>query len=80
LFKIKLISDCIIAKYEAINVAGGFTKEQGNDCINTFAPNVKFSTIQVILALAAYPDWEVEQLDRLNRQSSIRRSTRGGQK
>ena len=44
-------------------MARGFTQEHGIDYTETFAPTVKFSTIRVILALAAYHDWEVEQLD-----------------
>ena len=44
-------------------MACGFTQEQGIDYTKTFAPTVKFSTIRVILALASYHDWEVEQLD-----------------
>ena len=62
-FKIKRNSDGTIARYKARLVARGFTQEHGIDYTETFAPTVKFSTIRVILTLAAYHDWEVEQLD-----------------
>jgi hypothetical protein len=62
-FKIKRNPDGSIARYKARLVARGFTQEHGIDYTETFAPTVKFSTIRVILALAAFHDWEVEQLD-----------------
>jgi hypothetical protein len=62
-FKIKRNSDGTIARYKARLVARGFTQEHGIDYTETFAPTVKFSTIRVILTLAAYHDYEVEQLD-----------------
>ena len=44
-------------------MARGFTEEHGIDYTDTFAPTMKVSTIRVILVMAAYTDWEVEQLD-----------------
>jgi len=55
-FKIKRNSDGTIARYKARLVARGFTQEHGIDYTETFAPTMKFSTIRVILALAAYID------------------------
>jgi hypothetical protein len=62
-FKIKRNSDGTIARYKARLVARGLSQEHGIDYTETFAPTVKFSTIRVILELAAYHDWEVKQLD-----------------
>jgi hypothetical protein len=62
-FKIERNSDGTIARYKARLVARGFTQEHGIDYTETFAPTVKFSKIQVILALPAHNYWEVEQLD-----------------
>jgi hypothetical protein len=55
-FKVKRNSDGTIARYKAQLVARGFTQEPGIDYIETYASIVKFSTIRVILALAAYHD------------------------
>jgi hypothetical protein len=44
-------------------VARGFTQQKGVDYHETFAPTVRMLSIQTLLALAAYKDWEVDQLD-----------------
>ncbi|KIK13851.1 hypothetical protein PISMIDRAFT_17694 [Pisolithus microcarpus 441] len=44
-------------------IAQGFTQTQGIDYTETFAPITKFSTIQVLLALAAQHDLEIHQMD-----------------
>jgi hypothetical protein len=44
-------------------VARGFTQEKGGDYHETFAPTVTVISIRTLLALAAYNDWDVEQLD-----------------
>jgi hypothetical protein len=51
------------ARYKARLVAPGFTQEKGVDYHETFAPTVRVIPIRTLLALAAYNDWEVEQLD-----------------
>jgi hypothetical protein len=62
-FKLKRDSDGNIARYKARVVARGFTQEHGVDYHETFAPIVRVISIRVVLALAAFHDWEVEQLD-----------------
>ena len=62
-FKIKRNSDGTIAKYKARLVARGFSQEHGIDYTETFEPIVKLSTIRIIMVLAAYNEYEVEQLD-----------------
>jgi hypothetical protein len=44
-------------------VARGFTEEKVVDYHETFAPTIRVISIRTLLALAAYNDWEVEQLD-----------------
>ena len=62
-FKLKRDSDGNIARYKARLVARGFTQEHGVDYHETFAPTVRVISIRVVLALAAFHDWDVEQLD-----------------
>jgi hypothetical protein len=62
-FKIKRNSDGTIAKYKTRLVTNDFTQERGIAYTKTFAPTVKLSIFQVILALAAYNEWKVKQLD-----------------
>jgi hypothetical protein len=62
-FKVKRNSDGTIAGYRVRLVASGFTQEHGIHYTETFASIVKFSTILVIMALATFHEWEVEQLD-----------------
>lgn len=52
-----------VIKFKARLVAKGFTQRHGLDYDQTFAPVVRFSSIRLLLALAAYYDLEVEQLD-----------------
>jgi hypothetical protein len=52
-----------IARYKARLVARGFTQEHGLDYHETVSPPVRVISIRVVLALAAFHDWEMEQLD-----------------
>jgi hypothetical protein len=62
-FKLKRDANGQISRYKARLVGRGFTPEKGVDYHETFAPTVKVISIQTLLALAAYNDSEVEQLD-----------------
>jgi hypothetical protein len=44
-------------------VTRGFTQKKAVDYHETFAPTVRVISIRTLLALAAYNDWEVEELD-----------------
>jgi stage V sporulation protein SpoVS len=61
--KLKRDANGQITRYKARLVARGFTQEKGVDYHETFAPTMRVISIRALLALAAYNDWEVEQLD-----------------
>jgi hypothetical protein len=62
-FKLKRDANGQIPRYKAIRVARRFIQEKGVDYHETFAPTVRVILIRTLLALVAYNDWEVEQLN-----------------
>ncbi|KAL2230353.1 UNVERIFIED_CONTAM: Retrovirus-related Pol polyprotein from transposon TNT 1-94 [Sesamum indicum] len=60
LFKIKQENPI---KYKARLIAKGFTQKESIDYNEIFSPVVKYTTVRVILALTAYYDWELKQMD-----------------
>ncbi|KAK5670322.1 hypothetical protein QVD99_8718 [Batrachochytrium dendrobatidis] len=65
-FKIKYKADGTIDKYKARLVAKGFAQVPGIDFHETYAPVLKFTSLRIILALAAIYDWEVDHTDANN--------------
>ena len=49
--------------YRARLVVHGFEQQEGLDYQETFAPVAKFTTVRVLLALAAHFNWEVHRMD-----------------
>ena len=62
-FKIKRNADGSVNRYKMRLVAKGFTQQEGIDYKETFAPVAKFASIRTLLALAAWYDLEVHQMD-----------------
>ncbi|KAG3092998.1 hypothetical protein PI125_g16978 [Phytophthora idaei] len=62
-FKIKCKADGSIEKYKARLVAKGFKQKYGIDYTETFAPVVKYVTLRMVIALAKYYGWPLDQLD-----------------
>jgi len=60
---VKVRSDGIPKKNKACLVAKGYQQVVGIDFEDTFAPLVKWATIQTIIVLAKMNDWEIKQLD-----------------
>ena len=62
-YKVKRDNKGEVSRYKARLVAQGFTQVPRVDYIDTFAPVAKFSTLRVLLTLAATYNWEIHQMD-----------------
>ncbi|KAE8712724.1 hypothetical protein F3Y22_tig00110234pilonHSYRG00057 [Hibiscus syriacus] len=63
LFKLKRNHDGSIQRYKECLVAKGFSQVSGYDFNDTFTPVVKFSSFNVVLALAVANGWELRHVD-----------------
>jgi hypothetical protein len=63
LFKIKHVVDGSIYKYKARFVARGFSRKEGFDYEETFAPIAIYTSIRTIIALVAKMKWKLHQMD-----------------
>ncbi|GMF39858.1 unnamed protein product [Phytophthora fragariaefolia] len=61
--KIKRNEGRSIYKYKARLVAKGFVQKYGIDYTETFSPVVKYVTLRMIIAIAKYFGWTIDQLD-----------------
>lgn len=61
--KVKFKADGAIDKYKEHLVAKGLTLKQALGYFETFAPVVKMSTVQILLAIAAAKQWPLHQMD-----------------
>ena len=50
-------------RYKARLVAKGFTQQYGIDYLETYAPVVQLGSLQILLAIAAYNNYEIHQGD-----------------
>ena len=62
-FKKKTDMEGKVSTYKARLVAKGFTQRQGVDYEETFSPVAMVKSIRILLAIAAYYDYEIWQMD-----------------
>ena len=62
-FKVKYTASNLVDRYKARLVARGFTQIFGIDYEETFSPTLRHESLQMLLSLAAYYGFEIEQMD-----------------
>ena len=63
IFKRKTSADSTVTIYKARIVAKGFRQVQGVDYNETFSPLVILKSVRIMLAIAAFYDYEIWQMD-----------------
>ena len=63
IFKKKTYADGNVTVYKAQLVAKGFRQIQGIDYEETFSPVAMLKSVRILLAIAAYYDYEIWQMD-----------------
>jgi histone deacetylase 1/2 len=62
-YRIKKKDDGTIDRYKARMVAKGFKERYDIDCVDTFSPVVKATTIRLVLSISVSKRWSLRQLD-----------------
>ena len=63
IFKRKTDADSSVTIYKARIVAKGFRQVQGADYDESFSPVAKLKSVRIMLAIAAFYDYEIWQMD-----------------
>ena len=63
IYEIKHAVDGSIKKYKARFVARGFSQKEGIDYEETCVPIARYTSIRLVLALAAVMKWKIYQMD-----------------
>jgi hypothetical protein len=62
-FTVKYTTTGLIDCYKARLVAQGFKQIPGDDYLETFSPTIRSESLRILLAISAYEDLEVRQID-----------------
>ena len=62
-FDLKKNTDGTIARFKARLVAQGFTQKHNVDYDETYAPVGTYTALRILIALAAFYDWDIRQID-----------------
>ncbi|KAM3067034.1 hypothetical protein ACMFMG_012223 [Clarireedia jacksonii] len=62
-FAVKYTPTGLIDRFKARLVAQGFSQVPGDDFLETFSPTVRQESLRVLLAIGAYEDLEIKQVD-----------------
>ena len=62
-FDLKKNTDGMIARFKAHLVAEGFTQKQDVDYDETYTPVGTYTALRTLIALAAFYDWDIRQID-----------------
>jgi hypothetical protein len=63
LYKLKHVADGSIEKYKACFVARGFSQVEGVDYDETFVSVSRYTSIRVVISIAAEMGWKIHQMD-----------------
>ena len=53
----------LIDRYKARLVAQGFSQMPGDDYLETFSPTIRSESLRILLAIGAFEDLEIRQID-----------------
>ena len=62
-FTVKYTPIGLIDRYKARLVAQGFKQVSGDDFLETFSPTIRSESLRILLALGAFEDLEIRQID-----------------
>jgi hypothetical protein len=62
-FRIKRLADGSIECYKARLVAKGFHQQPKIDYGETYSPVIKLTTVHIVLSLAIFAGWSIQQID-----------------
>jgi hypothetical protein len=63
IYKLKHAADASVEKFKACFVVKGFSQKEGIDYDETFAQVARYTSIRVVISIAAEMAWKIHQID-----------------